>query len=314
MRNSPAAAGLFFYSHETRSQSWHALAMHADSSHQMVRLVPLEGKPPATLRLQTLGSTFAIHCHAGSSYQLALRTAFAGLIVGSSENTTMNKEHEYFVEESGGKLMLASNGVTEQANDLGDLLYLIDKKITLALQSVRTDLLFLHGGALLARDGRVIVVTASSGSGKSTLTWALLHHGFGYLSDELAPVDLQTLNVQAYPHALCVKKRPPEPYVLPPETLETSRSLHVPVEPCTSTGSLASIFFVDHRHPPGHPILTQVGAARAALRLYPNTLNPLAHANDGLDAVAEITRQVPCYELNSANLPAACKAMATLLG
>ena len=54
-------------------------------------------------------------------------------------------------------------------------------------------------------------VLGKTGAGKSTTAWGLLHHGFSYLSDELAPIDLETLEVLPYRHALCLKRRPPSP-------------------------------------------------------------------------------------------------------
>jgi hypothetical protein len=265
----------------------------------------------STLQLSAMECSFLVHMAPNQNLADSVQTAFAGICNNSAINPVV--EYLYTIQDLDGKPALRADETTEPAEDLGDLLYLLDKQITLDLQAARRDLLFIHGGAVTAADGRVIVLTASSGSGKSTLTWALQQHGFGYLSDELAPIDPRTLEVHAYPHALCLKKHPPKPYTLPPETLTTSRSLHVPLAASGLTGQLAAVLFVDHRHPSNHPILTPLNAARAALRLYPNTLNPLAHANDGLDAVADITRQIPCYELNTTNLQSACEAVRTLV-
>lgn len=220
---------------------------------------------------------------------------------------------EYGVRQTDKEILLESDTTQVPAEDIGELVYLLDKSITLALQRIRSDLCFLHSGAVVAPNGQVIVLTAASGSGKSTLTWALLHHGFGYLSDELAPIEPATLLVHRYPHALCLKRQPPEPYRLPSATLETSHTLHVPVAATSDPGRLAAIFFVGHRHPENHPILSDVSPARAAMHLYANTLNPLAHPNDGLDTIADIAQQVPSYALNSANLGAACATIRALL-
>ena len=50
-----------------------------------------------------------------------------------------------------------------------------------------------------------MLLAGASGNGKSTTAWALLHRGFQYLSDELAPLDLSAMTVHAFPHALCLK-------------------------------------------------------------------------------------------------------------
>jgi hypothetical protein len=221
----------------------------------------------------------------------------------------------YRIESDGAQFVLTRDDTRLVAQDLSELLYLFDKDLTLELQRLRPELYFLHAGAI-AHHGKVIICVAPSGSGKSTAVWALLHHGFGYLSDELAPIDLATLTVQPYPHALCLKREPPAPYALPPATLRTSETLHVPVtalpSPCATAAALGAILFVDHRGTSDQAPLAEVRPAAAAVRLYANALNQLAHANDGLDAVAALAQAVPAYALNTADLGRACNAIRQL--
>ena len=56
----------------------------------------------------------------------------------------------------------------------------------------------LFHAAVVARDGRALLLPAVSGSGKSTLAAALAASGWVYLSDELAVVDPQTLSVEPF--------------------------------------------------------------------------------------------------------------------
>ncbi|WP_295435427.1 hypothetical protein [uncultured Thiodictyon sp.] len=49
-------------------------------------------------------------------------------------------------------------------------------------------LLVVHGGGLVAPDGRAFLLVAPGGSGKSTLTAALNAAGYGLLSDDVVPV------------------------------------------------------------------------------------------------------------------------------
>src|SRR5919106_6899684 len=131
------------------------------------------------------------------------------------------------------------------AAEESELLYVVEKDLTIELQKLRRDLYFLHAAAL-AFGQHAFLLVAPSGGGKSTTTWALLHHGFSYLSDELSPVDLNTMQIHAYPHAICLKREPPCAYPLPSNTLRTSRTLHVPVGELTVPwGFLRSIFFLD---------------------------------------------------------------------
>lgn len=63
------------------------------------------------------------------------------------------------------------------------------------------DHILFHAGAV-ERDGKVILIAGDSGHGKSTLTAALTMSGFNYLTDEIASVEPETLNVIPYPKAI----------------------------------------------------------------------------------------------------------------
>jgi hypothetical protein len=194
--------------------------------------------------------------------------------------------------------------------DEGEFLYELDGDVTIELQKRRTDLFFLHAAAVEV-NGKAFLFVAESGGGKSTTVWALLHHGFGYLSDELAPIDLSTLEVHAYPRALCLKRPPPLPYRLPPETVRTPRTLHIPVPslPLVSPVArcpLAAMLFVNYCPTATAPSIQPITPGEAGARLYVNALNQLAHANAGLDAAADIAQSVPNFTLESADLSSTC--------
>ncbi|MFH0907225.1 MAG: hypothetical protein V1929_00480 [bacterium] len=72
------------------------------------------------------------------------------------------------------------------------------------LGSVRTHLI-LHAGAV-SRAGQGLVISGNSGMGKSTLVSHLVRRGFGFLSDEVAPIERGTAYVEPFP--LCVGLRP----------------------------------------------------------------------------------------------------------
>ena len=199
----------------------------------------------------------------------------------------------------------------------GELLFLLEKELTIELQKIRRELYFLHAAAL-SLAGRGLLIAAASGTGKSTTAWGLLHHGFDYLSDELAPIDLSSLRLQPYPHALCLKKEPPPPYFLPARILRTSSTLHVPVAQLPNSAvpqppALSAIFFLEYCPELKIPIARMVGKAEAAARLFVNALNPLAHEQDGLAGAAVIARRVPSFHLKSAELGLTCGLVKTIL-
>ncbi|MFQ5567237.1 MAG: hypothetical protein ACE5EU_12865, partial [Paracoccaceae bacterium] len=152
--------------------------------------------------------------------------------------------------------------------------------MTISIQRIRNELLFVHG-AVVTQGDRCNIISGASGSGKSTLCWALCHEGFGYLSDELAPVRLADKHVEAYPHALCLKGKPDDRYPLPAGVIDAGATLHVPVEQIPArTGRfpvpLGSIVFLtgedDDRR---KPLITRIEPGEAAARLYANSLNQL---------------------------------------
>jgi len=210
-----------------------------------------------------------------------------------------------------GRLIARDGACPELARDDGDFLYMFEKDMTVETQKLRPDLYFVHA-AVLELDGRALALVAPSGYGKSTTTWGLLHHGFKYLSDELAPVHLTTMEVHPFPHALCLKTVPPDEYPLPKETIFTTRTAYVPTQflPCKTTmGSipLEAIFFVRFVGGISEPVVNPMGKGEAAARLFTNALNPLAHSGEGLDGAIEIASRTRCFELLSSNLTPTCE-------
>ncbi len=224
---------------------------------------------------------------------------------------------DYLVELDGDDFVATRQGQPPRSGTgLGDLLYSIEKDLTVELQRKRDDLFFLHAAAVEWR-GKAYLLAAEAGSGKSTTTWALLHNGFGYLSDELSPIDLQTMQVYPYPHALCMKRLPPS-YPLPPEALHLGRTIHVPASalpgPVTiGPRPLGGVFFVAYSPGSSVPAVTRISAAEGAARMYVNALNALAHADAGLAPVLSMAGQVPCYALSSAGLPETCALLRATL-
>jgi hypothetical protein len=218
----------------------------------------------------------------------------------------------------GGAFIIHRNGQPPLlAATEGHFLFLFEKDVTVELQKLRQDLYFVHS-AVLRRAGGAFMLVGPPGSGKSTATWGLLHHGCEYLSDELAPVDLRTLEVLPYPHALCLKQVPPGPYRLPASTLRTWRALYVPAAALPGTAStcpapLLAIFFCAYDPLATAPALRPLSGAEAATRLFVNTLNALAHPGGGLDGAIQIARRLPAFELVTAELPATCAVVAATL-
>ena len=196
------------------------------------------------------------------------------------------------------------------AADVGMFLFVFEKDLTVALQHLRPDLYFVHAGVLTFRS-RAFLLVGPSGRGKSTLTWALLHHGCRYFSDELAAIDVWTRDVWPYPHAICLKQEPAAAYPLPPQMLRTAHTLHIPVD-CLPGGAglepapLLAAFFLQDRDETSPPTLQPLGKAAATAHLLANALNPLAHPDAGLDGALRLMAGMVPFALRAADLTATC--------
>ena len=230
-----------------------------------------------------------------------IRAGFSAFFVEPCDCTleykvTSNKAQGFIIQRRGLESEIESDNTYE-------LLYNFEKDLTIELELCRKDLFFVHGAAL-ELGGKAILISAPSGSGKSTTTWALLHHGFNYLSDELAPIALDTLNIQPFPHALNQKKHPPEPYILPEATFKTDRTMHVPVEalPCQVVEKptpLAAMFYVKYNAEAEVPAIEPISVSEACMHLFANGLNQLQHENKGLATATDIASRVPAYKVET---------------
>jgi hypothetical protein len=214
---------------------------------------------------------------------------------------SVGSPHSFAFSRDGGPVL--------QGTGRAAFLSMIERDVTVELQKRRPDLLFLHAAALEWR-GRACLLVAESGVGKSTTAWGLLHHGFGYLSDELAPIDVTSLHVHPYPRALCLKE---VPIGLPPQAgaVDLGLTTHIPPPslpgaPVYESKPLSAIFLLCRMPAFGPPEIRALAPAEAAARLYVHALNPLAHGNRGLDAVTEIATRVPCFAMMLAELHASC--------
>jgi len=200
-------------------------------------------------------------------------------------------------------------------DDIGEFIFFFEKDMTIELQKIRHDLLFIHSAAL-EYESKGLLLVAPSGTGKSTTAWAMINSGFTYLSDELAPVDINTMSINPYPHALCLKSKPPV-FELPDDTLYTSQTIHVPLKSDATNRHtpLRVIFFLEFVAGLKEPEILPINAAEAAANLFANSLNILAHSvkDDGLNVAITLAKHVRCYKLKSNELEKTCRAVKLLM-
>jgi len=259
------------------------------------------------LALRACDATFAVGCGDPDTADL-IRRVFSGLIVPTSYLASAIRRYTIEPRLPDGSFRVSCGTASVSVADPDSLVFYLDKDVTLALQRTRRDLFFLHAAAVALGD-RVAVLPAFPGTGKSTLTLALLSAGFDYLSDELAPIDLDLLTVQPYPHALCLKTRPPRPHMLPAGTMDLHDRFHIPIEALPGTTRhealpVGAVIFLKRGSPHEHG-LRPLTAASTVANLMAHALNSLAHPGFGLDAAITLSKAVRCFELNTTDLSTA---------
>lgn len=280
--------------------------MRLKIDHPKLSLLPLQ-----SLHLDIFNKHIEVVCNHPRVYKV-FKSNFSAFI--SSKNLQSNNIDLFYEADFDDSSNLYSLFITEdmvlRTPLVGKFLYWIEKEITITLQKMRPDLYFLHAAAL-ELDGTAFIVTGQAGAGKSTLTWALVNNNFGYMSDELAPLDMQTMMVQPFPHALCLKTEPAAPYTFPATVVSTERASHIPasdtnIKLVTQPLPLKAIFFIQHDTESAAPTFRKLPKPEAALRLYTNTLNALAHEKAGLNAATTVVSKTECYELITTDLSASC--------
>jgi hypothetical protein len=261
----------------------------------------------AALQLEVLGCGVQIECADKDAHAL-LRNIYLSFERPTartrvSYHITPGSSDDFFLSRHGGRL--------EIARGPGDFICKFDKDLIVEAQKLRPDLYFVHAAVVAFRD-HAIALVAPSGFGKSTTTWALLHHGFEYLSDEIAPIEFRTFRVLPFPRALCLKKNPPACYPLRSGAVVTGRTIHIPTslfpgDPASEPLPLSMIFFLRFIGEAESPILKPMSSADATVRLLINTLNPLAHPQCGLDRAIAIVAKTSCFELLTGDLRRACE-------
>jgi hypothetical protein len=110
----------------------------------------------------------------------------------------------FAVGHAGDVLSLSEGGTTVHHADLWTLTDALRYRMLEVVESRLARYVSLHAAAV-ARDGRLVLFAGPSGAGKTTLTLALLGAGWSYLTDDLAPVDRATGEVEPFPKPLGVK-------------------------------------------------------------------------------------------------------------
>jgi len=256
-------------------------------------------RAPLILNLSVFHTLIEVHCVQPRAAEI-ISTVFAHFLCQTHHRPTLQYRITTTQEHDGSFSLYREQQLIVSTTVESDLLYYFEKDLTITLQHYQPHYFYMHA-AVLEKQQQLIVLSGESGAGKSTTSWALLHHGFRYLSDELAPIDPGSLSVLPYPHAICLKQTPPAPYTLPPTTLWLEKTCHVPITPeqisDTDENHLCYFIFIKYQAGIQHATLQRLLLTEATLNIYKNALNQLAHANDGLQTALFLAEKVPAYQL-----------------
>jgi hypothetical protein len=208
-----------------------------------------------------------------------------------------------------------------------EMLPYVEWAINWEVPKVHPRFLQFHASAM-EFEGRRVIFPAPSGHGKSTLTAGLLARGWRYLCDEFALVDVETLELQPYPRAICIKK--------PSHAVINGLGLSLHDRQYHFKGSKGYVGYVDPRSAsddavgsPGpvrfvifpkyvagaEPRLTPISRADAAFALHGVCFNLLGCRAVALDVIAEMIRGAACFRLASGEINETCRLIeATLRG
>ena len=172
----------------------------------------------------------------------------------------------------------------------------------------RVDFALVHGG-VVERGGEALILPAMTGKGKSTLTTALLHQGFRFCSDELAPF-ADGRRVSPYPVPIRIRQGAlgrlgglrPDLRVWQHRMFrkgEWTRFL-LPSDETRFEGSslpVGMVVFPDGHHDLPDPVLSPVTPGLAALRMMSELLGERSGTTDHFELCVDVTGSVPCYDV-----------------
>jgi hypothetical protein len=200
----------------------------------------------------------------------------------------------------------------------GEVLPYVEWGVTWELPAAMPQFLQLHACSM-SHQGAGIIFPAQSGSGKSTLCTALLARNWKYLSDEFALVHADTLELHAYPRAICLKESSYAAVEAIGISLKGRREYlkgskgSVILLPPTALGkhSIGSPCPLRHIIFPKYvagaqPTLVPISRPEAVTQLHSVCFNLLKCRVLGLDVLTRMARQSQCYRLISSDLNQTC--------
>jgi hypothetical protein len=161
----------------------------------------------------------------------------------------------------------------------------------------RPDLLWIHAAAV-ERDGAALLIVGPSGQGKSTLSTHLCEAGWRLLSDDVAPIRMDTDEVLPFPQS-AFRRRHPGREFLPNETGFLSKE-EVPLPDAAlrlNPAPIKALVFPVFRYD-APPQLTLLSEGEGALELLRSCSSFAEHRETAVTRIARLARSIPMYRLS----------------
>jgi hypothetical protein len=186
------------------------------------------------------------------------------------------------------------------------------------------DHLLFHAGGIEA-DGTGVLLPGASGSGKSTLVAGLVRGGLGYLTDELAALNMATGRLVPYAKPITVK--PGSFAVLsdmgPDVGLESGHGPWAGQEWQVAVGDgtgrrigrpcVPGFVVVPRYDAAAATALTSLSDTEAFFALAANAVNLIPHGSEGTRALGRLAKGCRCFSLTMSDLDEACRLVLDLV-
>jgi hypothetical protein len=170
------------------------------------------------------------------------------------------------------------------------------REVLLFFARARPDLLWLHSGAV--RDNRgAILICGMSGAGKSTLVTELCKRGWKLLSDEAAPIRINTKEVMPFPQM--PRRRVYRGRTLTEDELGSLEfeEIEIPAADVSREGAEIRAIVFPSFEMKSPAALTRLTPGDAALETIRNVVNFADLKAVAVAAASSMARSIPCYSL-----------------
>ena len=201
-----------------------------------------------------------------------------------------------FYETEKGYTIHSANTLNYENTALEKLIPLLKDEVRLQCMRNRPDLLWMHAG-VIERHGGALLLSGTSGQGKSTLSTYLCEHGWRFLSDDVAPVRMDTDRVLPFLQAPVRRLHPGREVAR--EELGTLEREVVDVDAaslCRDEAEIRGIVFIEYARD-AEAQLVRLDQGSAAMEILRNATNFFDHRAAAVERAARLVSHIPMYRL-----------------